>query len=248
MDKSMNKTSFALGILAAVIGLMLVIAPTSGIRVVVILMGIGAFADGIVNLIKISKWSSDSQFHLAVIIRGWVSIVIGLLAVFLPLVMFNAVATVVRVMLYVLGVYLIISAISEIYLISKLHKEEVPTKHLWGEVAGSIIVAIILFLLPKNYGEIIVRILGVLLIVAGAAYSIYEWRNASLVVEPDSVKDDISSDDAASSTNDATVSTEETNASTDDVIASTKEKSSSGAKSTSKKTRSSTKAKSTSKK
>lgn len=228
MDKSINKTSFALGILAAVIGLMLLIAPTSGIRVVVILMGIGAFVDGLVNLIKISKWSSDSQFHLTVIIRGWVSIVIGLLAVFLPLVMFNAVTTVVRVMLYVLGVYLLISAISEIYLISKLHKEEVPTKHLWSEVAGCVIAAVILFLLPKNYGEIIVRILGVLLIVAGVAYSIYEWRTASLVVEPDSVKDDISSDETTSGTDDTDSSTEETTAS--------------------KKTRSSTKAKSTSKK
>ena len=194
MDKSINKSGFALGILVAVIGLMLLIAPTSGIRLVVILMGAVAFVDGILNLLKVSKWSNDTQFHRAVMIRGWMSIVIGLLAVCLPLVLFNVVQTVVRVMLYVLAVYLLISAVSEIYLIYKLKKEEVPTKALWIQVAGFIVVAIILFLLPKNFGEIIVRILGVALIVAGAGYSIYEWKNASLVVEPDNVKDDDSAD------------------------------------------------------
>src|SRR5574344_1956175 len=162
MDKSLDKTNFALGILLAVVGLMILVAPTDSIKIVVILLGAGAFCNGLYNLLKVRLLSEDSDYRRTVLIRGWVSIVVGLLAICLPLVMAK---TVVTVMVYVLAIYLILSAAAELYLVYKLHQIRVPSKSFAGEAVGSIIVAVILFLLPANFGIVIVRILGALLIV-----------------------------------------------------------------------------------
>jgi len=186
MNKSLNKTNFALGILLAVIGVLVTVSPENSIKAVVILLGAGAFCNGLYNLSTVRNLSEDSTFRLVVVIRAWLSIAVGLLAICLPLLLASVVVT---VFVYVLALYLILSAATEFYLVYKLHQIDVPSKNLLLEAVGSLVVAVVLFMLPAHFGLVIVRILGVLLIICGVVYAIYEWKDSSLIVEPDSIRD-----------------------------------------------------------
>ena len=186
----MNKTNFSLGALIAVIGLILLVAPEASIKVVVILLGAGAIINGLYDLIKMRQFSEDNAFHIAVIVRGIASIVVGLVALSLPLAFFNAAQTVVRVLLYVLGVYLVLTAGMEFFLMLKLPEDSVVKKTFIYEGLGTLAVGIILFLLPANFGVIIVRILGILLIAGGLVYMFFVWKSRPIVVEAEDVRDE----------------------------------------------------------
>ncbi len=183
-------TNIVLGIVLAVAGIILLAAPEASVRIVIVLLGAGAVVNGVYSILRVRPLSEDDQFKLAALIRGIVSIVIGLLACFLPLVLFSAAQTVVRVMLYLFGVYLIFSAIAEFFLVYKLHEVNVPAKSFAGEAVVSIIVAIILFMIPANFGLVIVRIFGIVMIVCGAVFALYSYRNRMYIIEPDSVSDE----------------------------------------------------------
>ncbi len=188
----MTKTTvknIILGILLTAAGIVLVAAPQTSIKIVIILLGMGAVINGIFNLVRVRSLSDDSQFKMTAVIRGAVSIVVGLLACIIPMVFFSAAETVIRVMLYIFGVYLVLSAFAEFFLVSKLHEIGVATKMFSGEAVVSIIVAVILFMLPANFGIIIIRVFGIALILCGIAFAVYSFRNRVFVVEPDSIKD-----------------------------------------------------------
>ena len=89
-----------LGALLALVALMMIIAPEQCIKVAVVALGIEAVVNGIFNLIKIRQLVDDKSFQLTVIVRSVISIVIGILAVFLPLRFAEAMWT---IMLYVLA-------------------------------------------------------------------------------------------------------------------------------------------------
>ena len=183
-------TNIILGIVIAVAGIFLLAAPEASIRIVIVLLGAGAVINGVFNIIRVRPLSDDDQFMLAALIRGIVSIIIGLLACFLPLVFFSAAQTVVRVMLYLFAIYLIFSAIAEFFLVYKLHEANIPAKQFAGEAVISIIIAIILFMIPANFGLMIIRIFGIIMIVCGAGYALYSYRNRTYIIEPDSVSDE----------------------------------------------------------
>ena len=109
-----------LGILLTAAGIVLVAAPQTSIKIVIILLGMGAVINGIFNLVRVRSLSDDSQFKMTAVIRGAVSIVVGLLACIIPMVFFSAAETVIRVMLYIFGVYLVLSAFAEFFLVSDL--------------------------------------------------------------------------------------------------------------------------------
>ena len=199
--------NFVSGIIAFVAGLIVAIFPAESIKVVVILLGIAATIKGLYDLIKVRVLTEDSFFRRTVIIRSLGSIIIGLLAVFLPIAMFNTVQAIFRIMLYILAIYLILAAGAEIYMIMKLDEAEIPSAPFRAEAIGSILIAIFLFILPANVGVIIVRVMGIA--VCSALYSLYAWRHRITVIEPDSVRDDVVStsdtEDTSSQDNQETV-------------------------------------------
>src|SRR5574344_839652 len=103
----MRKSHIALGILVGCIGLMMLFAPAEWIKVTIILLGIGAVINGIYNLKTVRTLVSDSTYQQVISIRGISSIVIGILAILLPLIIAGIVWT---IMIYILGVYLLLSA------------------------------------------------------------------------------------------------------------------------------------------
>ncbi len=183
----MRKTNFMLGVLLAVVGLMMIVAPDKCIKVAVILLGIEAVVNGIFSLAKIRQLVSDKDFQFAVLIRGIISIIIGLLAIVLPL---KFAETMWTVMLYVLAAYLLVAAVLELYAVAKLRNTGIERKQYVLEAVVSTICAVILFIIPQQIGMIIIRILGVVVLLVSTVYVLYEWRNRPIVVDNVEVVDD----------------------------------------------------------
>ena len=192
----MKKSDIVLGGLLAAVGLLLIAAPEASIKVIVIFLGIGSVTVGIFDLIAARKLSLDSGYEINMLIRGWTGIVVGILAVFLPLIF---AATMWTVMLYILAVYLLVSAALQIYAIVKLQSAGLIKKGDIGKIVLSIVVAAILFAIPRSIGIMIVRILGVLCVVGGIGYILYEMKSAPIIENADNVSDDENPDDAANS-------------------------------------------------
>lgn len=181
--------NFVFGILTAVIGLIVVIFPKRSIEVVVILLGICAIISGIYNLLKVYKISENPEFRKVVLVRSIISIVLGILAVVLPFAFIKVIETIVKVLLYVEAIYLILSAFAEIFMVEKLKSENTNVKNLQLEILGSILIAVLLFLLAANFAETVVRILGVICMVVGISYSIFYYFHKPIVVEAENVRD-----------------------------------------------------------
>lgn len=182
----MNKSGFYIGALVVIAGLVMLISPEQSIKIVVIVLGAGSVLTGLFDIISVRSLSDDLLFKKTALIRGLASIVIGLLAISLPLAFAE---TVLKIMLYSLAVYLIISAIGEFILLIKLPEDSSMKKSFLLEAVGFIALAVILFILPANFGKVIVRILGLLLILGGAGYAYYSWKTAVPLAEVVDVRD-----------------------------------------------------------
>ncbi len=182
----MRKSYIGVGVLSIVVGLLMLFAPDAWTKVVVIILGAAAIVNGIFNLFYVRKIISDSNYRKAVILRGVISVLVGLVAVILPLAL---AATVWTVMLYILGAYLLVSSILEIYATVKLRSSGINAKPYYGEIVISVIMAVILFIIPAQLGMALVRVLGVLLLLAGIAVLVWEVRNRKYVVVPTTVED-----------------------------------------------------------
>jgi len=178
----MKKSYIALGILAAIIGLMMLFAPTEWIKVTVIVLGIGTIINGLYNLKTVRILVTDTDYQRLISIRGFTSIAIGVLAVLLPLLIAGIVWT---VMIYILAVYLLLSAGTELFALSKMKEAGIDTRPYMYEVFFSIGFALLLFIMPEKFGIIIVRILGILILLAAAGFIFREWKNKPLIVYPE---------------------------------------------------------------
>lgn len=187
MNPAMRKTYIGIGVLAIVIGLMMLIVPHQCIKAIVVILGVFAVANGVYNLFSIRRLIADSDFAMTITIRGIISIVVGLLAILLPLVFAGILWT---IMVYTLAFYLLISSGLEIYGAIKMQKVGINTKPYIAEIIGSIVIAVILLIIPAEIGTLIVRLLGVAIILVGAGLLFFETRHKPLVVYAEEVPND----------------------------------------------------------
>lgn len=182
----MDKNKIFLGFVTAALGLFLLISPDTFISFIVIILGVAAIIDGVFILAATRDLIIDPQYKLIVTVRGVLSIVVGLLAVILPI----AVAAVIwKAMAYTLAIYLIISAGMQIYTITKLHRNGIMVRQSMIEVASSILIALVLFVIPaQTAGHFIIRLFGIALLVVGIGLLVIQWKSRPEVVLPDSVE------------------------------------------------------------
>ncbi|MBP3773240.1 MAG: DUF308 domain-containing protein [Treponema sp.] len=182
----MDKNKVFLGFVTAALGLFLLISPDTFISFFVIILGVAAIIDGIFILTATRDLIIDPQYKLIVTVRGVLSIAVGLLAVILPI----AVAAVVwKAMAYTLAIYLIISAGMQIYTITKLHRNGIMVRQSMIEVASSLLIALVLFVIPaQTAGHFIIRLFGIALLVVGIGLLVIQWKSRPEVVLPDSVE------------------------------------------------------------
>lgn len=185
----MKKSSLFIGCILTLAGLLLLIVPKQCVKAIVILLGIESVANGIYSLMYTRKLIPDSSFQYAVISRGMFSIVVGLLAFFLPL---KFAAAMWDIMLFVLAVYLIIGALLELYATGKLRETGVDRKQFILETVISVCAAIIMFIIGAKHGTSFVRIVGAVVFILGICSFFITWKIRPIVQEPVEVVDDIS--------------------------------------------------------
>lgn len=172
----MRKSIIGTGVLLLIISLMMIISPELCVKVSVIALGVGGIINGIYNLFTVRSYVADKTFKQVVAIRGLLSIAVGLVAIILPI--FLA-ATIWNILIYVLAIFLLLSAGMEIVSTLRLKKEGIPIKVFTIEIISSIILALILFIIPATVGLALIRIIGIILLLASISLVILEWRSQS---------------------------------------------------------------------
>ena len=117
MKMPMKNYSIIIAAMSAVIGLMVFSSPEQFVKMIVIILGVASLANGAFNLSCMSGFIENPFYKRDLKLRGWSSVAVGLLAIFLPMAF---AATLWTVMLYVLAFYLLASAVFETYAIIKL--------------------------------------------------------------------------------------------------------------------------------
>ena len=180
----MRKTYLGIGVLAIIIGLMMLIVPHQCIKAIVIILGIFSVGNGVFNLFSIRKLIADSDFAMIITIRGSISIIVGLLAILLPLSFAGVLWT---ITIYTLAFYLLISSGMEIYGTIKMKEVGINTKPYIAEIIGSIIIAIILLIIPAEIGTLIVRLLGLAIMIIGIGHLFFEIKSKPLIVHAEEI-------------------------------------------------------------
>ena len=184
----MNKNNIVIGSILAVAGLLMVIIPHQCVKAVVIMLGFGSAANGVYTLVYTRKLVPDISFQYVIISRAMMSIVVGLLAFLLPLTVAKAMWT---AMIYVLAVYLLVYAGMVLYAVGLLKNAHIERRQFVLDAFIAFAAAIAMFIIPAKIGIAFVRLSGAALILAGAAYILYAWRNRPAEQVEAEVIDDI---------------------------------------------------------
>lgn len=183
----MDFSTFVLSILTAIIGLLMIFVTDGIIKFLVIALGVYLILFGAFLMFNTSKVLTDRNFKIAVYTRGTVSIILGLLCIILP-------ATIAefawKVMIYILASYAIISAAAAGYDTIKMHEAGLEVKKNLAEIAISLLAAVILFLLPSNFGSMLIKFAGGCLIVAAIVMAFIAWKNRPIIDEDAEVTDE----------------------------------------------------------
>ena len=160
------------GILAAILGLLVIIFPAFWIKLVVIMIGHAAIGYGIYSLKFTKAISEDVSYRRTIIIKSIVSIIAGLMAVLFPLAIGGAAWT---AMIWVLIIYLLASAAIGFYAAALLKDSGVERKRYIIENLLLLAVAVVLILIsPRSLGNAIIRMIGVVVLIAGVGLILFD--------------------------------------------------------------------------
>ena len=177
------------GILAALLGLLIIIFPAFWIKLVVIIIGLAAIAYGIYSIKFTKEISEELSYRRTILIKSIVSIVAGLMAVLFPLAIGGAAWT---AMIWVLIIYLLLSAAAGFYAAALLKDSGVERKRYIIENLLLLATAVILILIsPRALGNAIIRLIGVIVLVGGIALVIFDLLSSKNEIEAEvTVKDE----------------------------------------------------------
>ncbi len=190
----MDKKNLFYGILFSAIGICMLFAPKFCTNVIIALLGIEGVANGVYNLVYTRKLLPNSSFQYAIIIRGMISIVIGLSAFFFPIIWSKTVFEICKIMIRIFAVYLIVATVLQLFASAKMRDTGIERKKFIQESVISLIGAVVLFIIAAKVGTLVIRIIGIATLLFGAAYIIYGYKNRPIIQEGVEVVDDISGD------------------------------------------------------
>lgn len=161
----MKKTNWIIGGILVAAGIILIAAPVFVTKALVVLLGIGAVAAGVYSLMYDRNLCDAPSYQKTILYKSCANIIVGVLAVLVPLFF---VKTAWFAITYILAVYLVISSFGGFYAASQLKGSDVDRKAITVESLFHLIAAVLLFVIgPEKLGTSIVRIIGILTLVAG---------------------------------------------------------------------------------
>ncbi len=174
------------GILAAILGLLVIIFPQFWIRLVVVIIGLAAIAYGIYCIKFTKAVFDDSYYKRTILIKSVVSIIAGVMAVLFPLAIGGAAWT---AMIWVLIIYLLVSAAIGFYAAALLKDSGVERKRFIVENLLLLAVAVVLILIsPRALGNAIIRLIGIIVMVAGIVLVVFDILSSKNEVKAEVVE------------------------------------------------------------
>ena len=174
------------GILAALLGLLVIIFPSFWIKLVVVIIGLAAIGYGIYCLKFTKALSEDIYYRRTILIKSIVSIIAGVMAVLFPLAIGGAAWT---AMIWVLIIYLLASAAIGFYAAALLKDSGVERKRYIIENLLLLAVAVILILIsPRALGNAIIRLIGIVVMVAGISLILFDLLTSKNEVKAEVVE------------------------------------------------------------
>jgi len=168
LPKITGWTMFFVGILAIILGIIMIIWPDATLEIGLLILGIIIIISGIIGIVK-----SAGTDNLTTIIFA-IYILIGLILAILPHFMAEVAA-------YVFAILLIIVGISQITNMGISISEKRDISILIGAIF--IIIAIVIMIFPDQTIKAAMWIFGALLIITGALFAINGWRFKSLTIQ-----------------------------------------------------------------
>ena len=160
------------GILAALLGILVIIFPAFWIKLVVIIIGLAAIAYGIYSLKFTKVISDDLYYRRTILIKSIVSIIAGVMAVLFPLAIGGAAWT---AMIWLLIIYLLASGAIGFYAAALLKDAGVERKRYIIENLLLLAIAVVLILIsPRALGNAIIRLIGIVVLIAGLALILFD--------------------------------------------------------------------------
>lgn len=154
------------GALLVICGILIVSIPQFWIRFFVVVFGLAAIAYGIYEFVLVKDIPEDAQkYKKSILIKASVSVVFGVLSVVIPVAVAD---TLWKIGVYLFAAGLIIVSALGFYSVSVLQETSPKRKQYIIENLALLVVAILMFLIsPDALGKTIIRIVGVIGIIAG---------------------------------------------------------------------------------
>ncbi len=197
-----KKTNWIWGISLAVLGIVMLASPSFMVKIVVFLIGFLCVVRAIYNLVRVGKDSENEIFNKMVVGKSVAGIFFGVMAMIFSL-PFAVVAW--SVLVYIFAIYLLVAAVFGFYTLSFIRKENVDRKEAIFENSLMCVAAILIFILkPVSVANVLLRIIGVIALLAGLAFIAFEVialvrKNKNEITVEDGdyvVKDDDSSEES----------------------------------------------------
>lgn len=154
------------GALLVICGILIVSIPQFWIRFFVVVFGLAAIAYGIYEFILVKDIPEDApKYKKSILIKASVSVVFGVLSVVIPVAVAD---TLWKIGVYLFAAGLIIVSALGFYSVSVLQETSPKRKQYIIENLALLVVAILMFLIsPDALGKTIIRIVGIIGIIAG---------------------------------------------------------------------------------
>lgn len=161
------------GVVVIALGCYMLFATASFVKLAVIIMGILAIVSGVVTLIELNSYSFGVYSKGATIFKGVLSIIVGFVVLFLPVISAQVTWT---VLLYIIGIQLAISAVIAFWDAFALRKSGFVLSGLLMEGVLSLVFALLMFLFPQSIGTMFVKIVGAIVALGGIGCIVWAFR------------------------------------------------------------------------
>ncbi|HLW22664.1 MAG TPA: DUF308 domain-containing protein [Sphaerochaetaceae bacterium] len=133
-------------------------------QIFVMALGLVAIVTGITSLATMNRYSFGKFNQGTTLVKGVLGLIIGVLAVIMPLATGEAVWTII---IYLLAAQMLIAAIVMLTDSIAVRSAGFPAAPLVTEGLISLVLAVILFVFPRDVANLLVTILGITIIVVG---------------------------------------------------------------------------------
>lgn len=182
MKRHLNTTA-VLAAIISILGIYMMFQGESFAKAFVALLGLGMVITGINSLVSMRIYALGPRNRSALIIKGFVNIGVGVLVIILSLSTKNFST---HLLLYILAVQLLISALISVFQAFFLRKGNISVAPLLSEALFSFVLAVLFFVFPTQIGDLLLKLVGVVLLASGIAMFVWSMRIRKLTRQFDS--------------------------------------------------------------